>query len=254
MLRKTVLVLLWLFALSVVGVAVFTHFADRYQASGTLQLSILSAPVRVVRDEQGIPYIHAESLDDAIRAQGWVTAQDRLLQIDFERYLAAGRLSELIGESALESDIALRLAGTARHGRRHAELLGAADRRFYELYLEGLNAYIAQQTSEHQFGFGLLGTRPEPWTLADVMTLQYFLNWSSSVNLQAELISQKLIDRLGAAKAAEIRQITINPDDNSGTGLDAPALAAQSVALNLKLDPPGCGPVRSRGRSAATSG
>ena len=231
MLRKTVLVLLWLFALSVVGVAVFTRYADRYQASGTLQLSILSAPVRVVRDEQGIPYIHAESLDDAIRAQGWVTAQDRLLQIDFERYLAAGRLSELIGESALEADIAVRLAGTARHGRRHAELLGAADRRFYELYLEGLNDYIAQQTSEHQFGFGLLGTRPEPWTLADVMTLQYFLNWSSSVNLQAELISQKLIDRLGAAKAAEIRQVTINPDDNSGTGLDAPVPGAQRVAL-----------------------
>lgn len=237
MLRKTVLVVLWLFALSVVGIAVFTQLADRYQADGSLKLPILSAPVRVVRDEQGIPYIHAESLDDAIRAQGWVTAQDRLLQIDFERYLAAGRLSELIGESALESDIALRLAGTARHGRRHAELLGAADRRFYELYLEGLNAYIAQQTGEHQFGFGLLGTAPEPWTLADVMTLQYFLNWSSSVNLQAELISQKLIDRLGAEKAAEIRMVTINPDDDSGTGMAAPATPRQSVALNLKLDP-----------------
>ena len=234
MVRKTVVVLLWLFALSVAGMAVFTQIADRYQASGTLQLPILSAPVRVIRDEQGIPYIHAESLDDAIRAQGWVTAQDRLLQIDFERYLAAGRLSELIGESALEADIAVRLAGTARHGRRHAELLGAADRRFYELYLEGLNAYIAQQASEHQFGFALLGTRPEPWTLADVMTLQYFLNWSSSVNLQAELISQRLIDRLGAAKAAEIRQLTINPDDNGGTGLDAPVSPPQSVALNLK--------------------
>ena len=183
MLRKTVVVVLWLFALSVVGIAVFTQVVDRYQSDGVLQLSVLSAPVRVVRDEQGIPYIHAQSLDDAIRAQGWVTAQDRLLQIDFERYLAAGRLSELIGESALESDIALRLAGTARHGRRHAELLGPADRRFYELYLEGLNAYIEHQTSEHQFGFGLLGTRPEPWTVADVMTLQYFLNWSSSVNL-----------------------------------------------------------------------
>jgi penicillin amidase len=234
MVRKTILVLLWLFALSLVGVAILTQVVDRYQASGTLQLPILSAPVRVIRDEQGIPYIHAESLDDAIRAQGWVTAQDRLLQIDFERYLAAGRLSELIGESALEADIAVRLAGTARHGRRHAELLGAADRRFYELYLQGLNAYIAEQTGEHQFGFGLLGTRPEPWTLADVMTLQYFLNWSSSVNLQAELISQKLVDRLGAAKAAEIRQLSINPDDNSGTGLDAPVLPLQSVALNLK--------------------
>ena len=236
MLRKVGVVVLWLFALSVVGIAVSTQVVDRYQSDGVLRLSVLSAPVRVVRDEQGIPYIYAQSLDDAIRAQGWVTAQDRVLQIDFERYLAAGRLSELIGESALESDIALRLAGTARHGRRHAELLGPADRRFYELYLEGLNAYIEHQTSEHQFGFGLLGTRPEPWTVADVMTLQYFLNWSSSVNLQAELISQKVIDRLGAVKAAEIRMMTINPDDNSGTGLDAVPLPAQSVVLNLKVD------------------
>ncbi len=236
MLRKVVVVVLWLFALSVVGIAVFTQVVDRYQSDGVLQLSVLSAPVRVVRDEQGIPYIYAQSLDDAIRAQGWVTAQDRLLQIDFERYLAAGRLSELIGESALESDIALRLAGTARHGRRHAALLGPADRRFYELYLEGLNAYIEHQTSEHQFGFGLLGTRPEPWTLVDVMTLQYFLNWSSSVNLQAELISQKIIDRVGAVKAAEIRMMTINPDDGSGTGLDAVPLPERSVALNLKVD------------------
>jgi penicillin amidase len=234
MLRKAVVVVLWLFALSVAGIAVFTRVVDRYQADGVLRLSILSAPVRVVRDEQGIPYIYAGSLDDAIRAQGWVTAQDRLLQIDFERYLAAGRLSELIGESALEADIAARLAGTARHGRRHAELLGPADRRLYELYLEGLNAYIAGQGSEHQFGFGLLGTQAEPWTLADVMTLQYFLNWSSSVNLQAELISQQLIDRLGAARAAEIRQVTINPDDNSGTGLDAALSAPQPLALDLK--------------------
>lgn len=57
---------------------------------------------------------------------------------------------------------------------------------------------------------------------------------SASVNLQAELISQKLIDRLGAVKAAEIRQITINPDDDNGTGLDAPILPLQSVALNLQ--------------------
>ena len=58
MLRKAVVVVLWLFALSVAGIAVFTQVVDRYQADGVLRLSILSAPVRVVRDEQGVPYIY----------------------------------------------------------------------------------------------------------------------------------------------------------------------------------------------------
>ncbi|MEZ5566267.1 MAG: penicillin acylase family protein [Gammaproteobacteria bacterium] len=214
---------LWLIALSIVAIVVYTRVADRYQQDGTVQLDVLDAPVRISRDEQGIPYIHAASLDDAIRAQGWVTAQDRGFQLEFERYLASGRLAELIGEPALKADIELRLAGTARHGRHHAALLGPADRRFYELYLEGLNAYIATRASEQPFGYALLGMTPTPWTLEDIMTLQYFLSWQSSVNWQAELIAQEISDRVGPRRAAEIRQVTINPDDHSGSGLYNPA-------------------------------
>ncbi len=85
--RKLLVGGLWLVALAIVGAVLWTRVADRYQRDGTLELAILSAPVRVIRDEQGIPYIHAASLDDALRAQGWVTAQDRGFQLEFERYL-----------------------------------------------------------------------------------------------------------------------------------------------------------------------
>lgn len=237
--RKILVVGLWLVALVIVGAAVYTRFVDRYQRDGTLQLAILSAPVRVIRDEKGIPYIYAKSLNDALRAEGWVTAQDRGFQVEFERYLSSGRLTELVGESALKADIEVRLAGTARHGRRQAAMLAPADRRFFELYLEGFNAYIASQGHEQQFGFALLGIKPKPWTLADVMTLEYFLSWQSSVNLQAELIAQELSDRLGPVRAAELRQVTINPDDGSSAGLELPpqALKAASTALDLRADP-----------------
>jgi penicillin amidase len=229
---------LWLVALTLVAAVLYTRFVDRYQRDGALKLAILSAPVHVVRDEQGIPYIHAASLDDAIRAQGWVTAQDRGLQLEFERYLSSGRLAELVGESALQADIELRLAGTARHGRRQAEMLAPADRHFYELYLEGLNAYIADQARESQFGFGLLGIEPRPWTLADVMTLQYFLSWQSSVNLQAELVAQELSDRLGPARAAALAQVTINPDDGGTAGLEPPPAVARvpGPPMGLRAD------------------
>ncbi|MDH5254279.1 MAG: penicillin acylase family protein [Gammaproteobacteria bacterium] len=233
--QRVVAGFLWVIALAIVGTVLYTRVVDRYQREGTLQLKVLSAPVRVVRDGQGIPYIFAQSLDDAIRAQGWVTAQDRGFQLEFERYLSSGRLAELVGESALAADIELRLAGTRRHGERQAAMLAPADRRFYELYLEGVNAYVAKQGHERQFGFGLLGIAPQPWTVADVMTLQLFLSWQSAANLQAELVAQELSDRLGPARAAELAQVTINPDDGGTAGLEPPPAAASVAALPLDL-------------------
>jgi penicillin amidase len=233
--RKVAVAGLWLVALAIVGLVLYTRVVDRYQRDGTLQFAALSAPVRVVRDGQGIPYIFAASLEDAIRAQGWVTAQDRGFQLEFERYLSSGRLAELVGDSALAADIELRLVGTARHGRRQAEMLAPADRRFYELYLEGVNAYIASQGREHQFGFGLLGIAPRPWTLADAMTLQLFLNWQSSVNHEAELVAQQMVDRLGPERAAELAQVSINPDDGGSAGLAPPAAPAAMVSAPLDL-------------------
>jgi penicillin amidase len=189
--------------------------ADQYQHNGTLKLDVLDGPVRVVRDEQGIPYIYAQSLDDAFRAQGFVTAQDRLFQIEFTRYLSHGRLAELIGEAGLGLDIPLRVAGVPRHAERHAALLVGEERRRRELYLEGMNAYISERADEHPVGLRILGLTPQPWTVADTVTLNYFLNWSSSANLDAELISQAIRDQVGPEKAAQISQLTINPDDES---------------------------------------
>jgi len=197
------------------GVYAWLWQADQYQQDGTITLPELKAPVRVVRDEQGVPYIYAESLDDAFRAQGFVTAQDRLFQIEFSRYLSHGRLAELIGEAGLALDVPLRVAGVPRHARRHAAILQGEERRRRELYLEGLNAYIRDRADEYPVGLRILGITPQPWTLEDSVTLSYFLNWVSSANMDAELISQLLIDRIGPEKAAQISQLTVNPDGES---------------------------------------
>jgi penicillin amidase len=202
--------------------------ADQFRADGTMQLAVLDAPVRVLRDGQGVPYIFAQSLDDAFRAQGFVTAQDRLFQIEFTRYLSHGRLAELIGEAGLRSDVPLRVAGVPRHARRHAALLAGEERRRRELYLEGLNAYIREHADEHPVGLRILGIEPQPWTLEDSVTLSYFLNWSSSANLAAELISQSILDRVGPEKAAQIAQLTVNPDDGSEQ-------TARPVAVTARL-------------------
>ena len=98
------------------------------------------------------------------------------------RYLAHGRLAELIGEAGLGLDVRMRVAGIPRHARRHAALLQGEERRRRELYLEGLNAYVRDYTDEHPVSLRLLGITPQPWTLEDTVTLSYFLNMVSSSN------------------------------------------------------------------------
>src|SRR5215472_15646923 len=81
------------------------------QLDGTLSVPGLSAPVTVTRDARGIPTIEAANLDDLFFAQGYVTAQDRLWQMDGMRRAAAGELSEVVGEVAFEHDRQQRILG-----------------------------------------------------------------------------------------------------------------------------------------------
>ena len=74
------------------------------QTAGTLHLPGLTAPVEVMRDRWGVPHIYAESTHDLMVAQGFVHAQDRLWQMDFQRRLVAGRLAEVLGAGAAPVD------------------------------------------------------------------------------------------------------------------------------------------------------
>ncbi len=226
MLRRVFILILAILALTVIGNWWFLASVNNYQADGELLLAALDAPVRILRDGQGVPYIYANSLDDAVRAQGWAAAQDRLLQIEISRYLANGRLAEVFGEAVLDTDRRHRVVGLHRHGARRAAELSPTGSRITELYLEGLNDYILNHRDDHPFGLKLLGVEAQPWTLADALSLRTFLNWASSQNLGSELVAQGIVDRLGAERAQQILPLSINPDDGSEA---EPLLAPVSV-------------------------
>src|ERR671918_1126151 len=80
---------------------------------GTIAVQGLEAPVRIVRDAYAVPHIEAESFRDAVFAQGFVHAQDRLWQMDFRRRLGSGRLAEVLGPAALPTDRFMRTLGFA---------------------------------------------------------------------------------------------------------------------------------------------
>lgn len=132
-----------------------------------LKLPGLSAPVKVHYDEMRIPHIQAENNKDLHRVQGYLTARDRLWQMDFFSRLVLGRLSEVIGKRALDFDRHNRRIGlkqmtydTYEMVTRDPELASIT-----KAYSEGVNAYIDQLSySDYPIEFKLLNYRPEPWS------------------------------------------------------------------------------------------
>ena len=202
-----------------------------YQLEGELQLSVLDAPVTVRRDQLSTPYIEAQSLADALRAQGFIIGQERLYQAQLFRLLALGRLSEVFGEKGIRNDTLVRLVNLDKVADDYLQALDAPGREFYTHYIEGLNAYILEHEDEHPLAVKLLNMPQEAWSLRDIVTLQIFQAWSTSSLWRNELLTQQLIDEVGLEKAQQIAQVSVNPNDGSvkSAQLINHSLAKQSI-------------------------
>ena len=211
-------------------------FLNKYQSKGSLSLSGLKEPVTVLRDEKGMAYIHAQDIYDATLAQGFVTAQDRLFQMELTRLFAEGRISELVGEKGKSIDIKMRTIGLYRNAKRQAKILDANTRRLFQAYLDGVNTYIKTRSDTYPLEFKLAGIKPEPWTIADSLAIMYYMGWDSAANLHTEIIAQMLVEKLGLNKAREIFPININPDDLSQESYKPKATAHRLAGLPLVSD------------------
>ena len=196
------------------------------KVDGELKLAGLTAPVKVLRDELGIAYIFAGNTPDLLRAQGFVTAQNRLMQLELFRATWRGELAATFGPDALPSDVRMRVLGMRRNGDRHALKLDASSRAFLQAYVDGMNAYIQDHADSHPIELKVAGLKPSPWNVADLVTLVHFIHYTHSTNFKAEIVGQKLIDKLGQARAREIMPLTVNPD--WGTGAAAAGATAKA--------------------------
>ncbi|MEM1112444.1 MAG: penicillin acylase family protein [Pseudomonadota bacterium] len=187
------------------------------KTSGELELRALDSSVRIVRDSYGIPYIYASSLDDALRAQGFVAGQDRLFQMEGAKRAATGRLAEIFGAgtdgAVLKLDREARTIGFHRLAQRQLGLLLPSARAQLTAYTEGLNAYITTRAETHPLEFRLAAFEPEPWTEADLLAIAFYLGWASAANFDAELIAHQVIEAIGESAFEEIAPLTVNPDD-----------------------------------------
>ncbi len=139
-----------------------------------IDLPNLSAPAKVAYDERLVPHIYANSYADACMVQGYVTAQHRLWQMEFQTHFAAGRLAEIIGERGLELDKQQRRKGMLFAAEKSLEAIQENEitNQLINAYSEGVNAYINQLSEDDlPLEYKLLGYNPEPWTPLKVALL-----------------------------------------------------------------------------------
>jgi penicillin G amidase len=175
------------------------------QLDGTIKLSGLTAPVTVVRDSHGVPHIMAASLEDLFFAQGYVTAQDRLWQMDMTRRYAAGELSAVLGSSTLETDKHQRILGLRQVAQNAVAALSPTTRRYLEVYARGVNAYIADHQHSLPAEFRVLRYFPHAWTPEDSFlvgaSMAEFLNHGYYAQ---ELEREQILARLGPELTSDL--------------------------------------------------
>jgi len=168
------------------------------QVEGTVRLAGLSGKVEVLRDDKGIPQIYADEATDLFRAQGFVQAQDRFFEMDFRRHVTAGRLSELLGESTVQTDMYIRTMGWRRVAALEYDLLAPDTKDYLTSYSDGVNAYLngrsATGLSVEYTVLGLTGLdyEPEKWTPIDSLAWLKAMAWDLRGNMDEEIERTRL--------------------------------------------------------------
>jgi penicillin G amidase len=145
----------------------------------------LSAPVTIRRDAHGAPHIDAATEDDLFVAQGYVTAQDRLWQMDVLRRASNGELAEILGSSLVYHDRMQRVLQIRLNAQRVYSAQSPQDRARLDDYARGVNLFIAQAENSNTLPveFRLLMYRPQPWRGVDSISVG--LSMVQELDLQA---------------------------------------------------------------------
>lgn len=173
------------------------------QLDGEARAPGASAAVEIVRDQEGVPHLFAKSARDGWFAVGYVHAQDRLWQMEFQRRVAQGRLSELLGERAFETDKLFRTLGVARMAARIVERMDPETRANLEAYAAGVNAFMASEpvlpVEFHAMRIGFPAWKPE-----DSVGWLLVMAWDLSMNWRTELGRLRFDAKLGSQRATDL--------------------------------------------------
>ena len=204
-------IVLWFFLVvailiaGAVGVAYFIARSALPQLDGSLQVKGLSAAVRVTRDHHGVPTIEAATLEDLFFAQGFVTAQDRLWQMDVMRRFGAGELSEILGEATVKIDREQRILGLRAAAKKSLLMSTPRDASYFSAYARGVNAFIESHAGRLPIEFRILKYRPKLWQPEDsIVIANQMVKDLNFYTFRDALDREKILAKLGPELTADL--------------------------------------------------
>ena len=162
------------------------------QLEGSVRVAV-SAPASVIRDAHAVPHITATNMPDLLFAQGYVTAQDRLWQMDMTRRYIAGELAEVLGPEYVKSDRYQRTLGMRQVAQRAAATASDTDRRLLEAYARGVNAYLDSHRQSLPVEFRVLGYEPRPWSPEDTFLIACMFNEMLNLFLMDDMLARERV-------------------------------------------------------------
>ncbi|MER2494071.1 penicillin acylase family protein [Catenovulum sediminis] len=169
----------------------------------------LNAPVTIDYDHNAIPTISASEDLAVFYGMGFVHAQNRLWQMEMNRRTAAGRLSEILGRSTLESDKLMRVLGLYENAKKMWQQLPADDKKVLTAYVKGVNAGMAQLNVLPP-EFLLYQHQPEKWTEVDSLSWMQLLSFQLSNSMLTDIQRAALIQAYGLEKTQALMPLDID--------------------------------------------
>lgn len=170
---------------------------------GSVKIESLDENIKIYFDAYGVPHIYAKSEKDLMFAWGYVHAMDRLFQMELIRMASMGRLSEVFGKDAVESDIFLRTLGLKEAIKVQRAALSTESLSLLEAYAQGVNAYIDNNKNSLPMEYTLLSYKPERWKVEHSIGLVKIMAFQMNLSFRSDIINGKIIEKVGFEKAMQ---------------------------------------------------
>jgi penicillin G amidase len=229
---KAINLLLVLALVAVLAAVYWIVWRPLPQRSGTIPAPV-SGAVSVQFDALGEPHIHAANLEDALIVQGYVTAQDRLWQMDSLRRYASGSLAEVLGPAVLDTDRDMRRLRLRRLAEAAYVRFSPTDRAALAAYTLGVNEFIATHLDNLPIEFTLLGYQPRPWSAVDSILVGLYMFRDLTTTWRDEIAKRNMLADGDAAKVQFL--FSSRSGNEPAPGSNAWAMAGSHTASGKPL-------------------
>ncbi len=205
-LKTTLSVIISLIVLIIIGGAILYNMllSSLPNYNDEINISAIDGNIEIYRDSLAIPYIIAQTEEDAAFAMGYVHAQERLFTMDIARRAGEGKLSEIFGEDTVPFDKMFLTVGIKRNILKNYSKFSSNDIKILKAYSKGVNYYIQNAGGKLPIEFSVLGYEPEKWKPVHSLIIMRMMAWELNIGWWTDFAYTELVQKVGIDKAKEI--------------------------------------------------